>query len=167
MFTVKENNPCTVTVFGVIIQKGRLLMIRRAFPPFPDTRTIPGGHKRHGETLREACAREMLEETGLKVGPLRLAGYMELESPSDPRDFMSFYYRADEFSGTLLAGGPEGELSWMEASEALSHPQAHPAFRALGPFFFRDVIFEARAVVDEEGRGDYQVAEILPGPDKK
>jgi len=50
----------------------RVFVFRRAKPP-PGW-TIPAGHWEHGETAREAAARELREETGLEVEPNRLSG---------------------------------------------------------------------------------------------
>ena len=147
-----------VTVFCVLIHEGRVLMIRRGRPPYQGARTVPGGHKLHGESLRQACAREMAEETGLLVGELKFAGYMEVVFPGDDRDFLSFYFTCDRYSGELRAEGPEGQVYWAGIAEAPELPTAHPAFRALAPYFLHGRgPFEARAVVDADGRGQYQV----------
>jgi ADP-ribose pyrophosphatase YjhB (NUDIX family) len=51
--------------------RGRILLTRRA----DNGRwCLPGGHVDPGETVAESCAREVLEETGLKVRPTRLIG---------------------------------------------------------------------------------------------
>lgn len=51
--------------------RGRILLTRRA----DNGRwCLPGGHVDPGETVAESCAREVLEETGLKVRVGRLIG---------------------------------------------------------------------------------------------
>lgn len=59
-------------VGGVILIDGRVLLIRRRFPPSAGRWSLPGGTLEVGETLQEGTAREMKEETGLdvEVGPV-------------------------------------------------------------------------------------------------
>ena len=62
-----------VGVGGVIVdERGRVLLIKRRYEPLAGHWSIPGGAVELGETLEESVAREMLEETGLRVevGPV-------------------------------------------------------------------------------------------------
>ena len=152
-----DSNRTVVTVFGLLIHQGKVLMIRRANEPYRDLCTIPGGHKQHGESLKEACCREMLEETGLAVKNPTLLGLIEVEIIGDPRDFISFYFACPAWEGTLTPG-PEGELFWVDQKIAPQLPEVHPAFRSLAPYFFKpEKPFLARAIVDSSGQGQYQV----------
>ena len=51
-------------VFCFLMRDGKILLIRRANEPYKGEITVPGGRKKRGESLREACVREMKEETG-------------------------------------------------------------------------------------------------------
>lgn len=57
---------------GVVVAGGRVLLIKRGKPPLEGRWSIPGGTVELGETLEEALVREMDEETGLAIEPLRL-----------------------------------------------------------------------------------------------
>src|SRR3712207_2589394 len=55
---------------GVIVWRGdQVLLVRRGRPPRAGQWGLPGGAQEVGETLFEAAAREVLEETGLTVRP--------------------------------------------------------------------------------------------------
>ena len=56
-----------VGVGAVIIDRGRVLLVKRGSPPMLGQWTIPGGVVELGETLRSAAEREAQEETGLTV----------------------------------------------------------------------------------------------------
>ena len=61
-----------VGVGGVVIHRGRALLIRRGHEPLKGQWSIPGGMVELGEGLQEAVRRELKEETGLEVEPLRV-----------------------------------------------------------------------------------------------
>jgi ADP-ribose pyrophosphatase YjhB (NUDIX family) len=61
-----------VGVGAVIMQDGRVVLVKRRFEPLAGQWSLPGGRLELGETLEAGLAREMLEETGLEVqvGPV-------------------------------------------------------------------------------------------------
>ena len=61
-----------VGVGAVIIDDGKVVLIKRRYEPLKGQWSLPGGGVEVGETLETAVAREMLEETGLEVevGPV-------------------------------------------------------------------------------------------------
>jgi 8-oxo-dGTP diphosphatase len=61
-----------VGVGGVILVDTKVVLIRRRYEPLKGQWSLPGGGVEVGETLEEAVAREMVEETGLEVevGPV-------------------------------------------------------------------------------------------------
>jgi len=66
-----------VGVGGVVIEGGRVLLIRRGGEPLRGQWSIPGGTLEVGETLEEGTRREMEEETGLKVRIIELIEVFE------------------------------------------------------------------------------------------
>ena len=65
-----------VGVHGVIARGGTLLLLKRA-PTMtykPGSWDLPGGHLRIGELFEECVAREIAEETGLRIAAPRLLG---------------------------------------------------------------------------------------------
>ncbi len=74
-----------LTVDGVIFFEGNnLILIRRKNPPFQGELALPGGFVDIGETVEEACVREVYEETSLKVKIKELIGVYS-KPERDPR----------------------------------------------------------------------------------
>lgn len=61
-----------VGVSGVVLAGDQVLLIKRGAEPSKGIWSIPGGGVEVGETLAQACAREVAEETALRVrvGPM-------------------------------------------------------------------------------------------------
>ena len=61
-----------VGVGAVVVDSGRVLIVKRKYDPLAGQWSIPGGGVEVGETLEDCVAREILEETGLTiaVGPV-------------------------------------------------------------------------------------------------
>ena len=61
-----------VGVGAVIVHDGKVVLVKRRFEPLAGQWSLPGGRLELGETLEAGLAREMLEETGLRVevGPV-------------------------------------------------------------------------------------------------
>jgi 8-oxo-dGTP diphosphatase len=86
-----------ISANGIVInQYGDLLLIRR-----DDTRTLapPGGACEKDEFPIDAAVREVREETGLNVFPIRLTGLYFL--PTQPTPFLFFCYRCVPRDGKL------------------------------------------------------------------
>ena len=61
-----------IGVGGVVFIDGRVVLIRRRYPPLQGQWSLPGGAVDVGETLRDGVRRELREEIGIEthVGPL-------------------------------------------------------------------------------------------------
>ena len=80
---VEAWKPPSVTVAAVIERKGRFLMVEENYE---GARVLnqPAGHLDPGESLAEACAREVLEETAHRFTPQSLVGiYRWYYAPKD------------------------------------------------------------------------------------
>jgi len=120
---MKREYPDTplVGVGAIIIEDGRVLLVKRGHAPLQGKWSIPGGVLEVGETLRNATVREALEETGLVVEPGELLGVFERVIP-DEQGKMRYHYVLIDFlcrrlHGQLTAGDDAEEVRWFRREE--------------------------------------------------
>jgi 8-oxo-dGTP diphosphatase len=91
-----------LTVDALIVFEGKLVLIKRKYPPFEDCFALPGGFVELGETVEDAAVREAKEETGLDIELVKLLGVYS-DPARDPRGHtVSVCYLAKGI-GTLKA----------------------------------------------------------------
>ena len=106
--------PALATDCVVVDAKGRVLLIRRGHAPFKGKYALPGGFVEVGETVEDACRRELLEETGVKVRRLELLGVYS-DPKRDPRGHAcSVAYLARVGRATPRAGDDAAAAEWVE-----------------------------------------------------
>lgn len=106
--------PCAGAI--VVDWQGRLLLVRRGRPPGEGLWSVPGGKCELGESPRDACVREALEETGLDLRPVRYAGRVERPLPSGDV-FVIHDFVCDVVGGALRAGDDAADARWVSAGE--------------------------------------------------
>jgi ADP-ribose pyrophosphatase YjhB (NUDIX family) len=110
-----------LAVSAAIVREDKVLVVRRARPPANGLYTLPGGVVEAGETLEEAVAREVLEETSMTIAPVALAGFREaIARDRDERVERHFVILC--FASRWLAGEPVlneelSEARWLEPAE--------------------------------------------------
>lgn len=102
---------------GIVVIKGdQVLLCRRGKPPNVGSWTLPGGAQEVGESCEAAARRELAEETGLTVGTLHFAAYVDtIRRDDDGR--VRFHYTILDFAGRWEAGEPiagsdVSEVAW-------------------------------------------------------
>ena len=119
-------------VFCFLLKDGKILLIRRANEPYKGEVTVPGGRKRRGESLKEACVREMREETGYVLKNMDFAGILHAYRKDGSIEYLSNYFVCRDFEGELKAS-EEGELLWVNVEKSLTLPGIHPFYVRLLP----------------------------------
>jgi mutator protein MutT len=113
-----------VGVGAVIVEQGRVLLVQRGTEPAKGKWSIPGGLIDVGESLREAVAREVREETGLVVEPIELIELLDRIHRDGDR--VRYHYVIADYlcrvvGGTLLAASDAEAVRWVERPEWNSH----------------------------------------------
>ncbi len=94
-----------VGVGAVIVQDGRVLLVRRGKEPRKGVWSIPGGLVELGEDVKGALRREVLEETGLRVEPVELFEIVDaIESDEEGR--IRFHYVIVDFLAECASDEP-------------------------------------------------------------
>jgi mutator protein MutT len=107
-----------VGVGAVIVDEGQVVLVKRKYEPLKGQWSLPGGMVEIGETLEAALAREMLEETGLRVdvGPV-IEVFDRIMHDEDRRvryHFVLIDYLCWPVGGSLQAGSDVEEAIWAE-----------------------------------------------------
>ena len=108
--------------------EARVLLIRRGHEPYAGSYALPGGFVEIGETVENACRREALEETGIKIDVLRLIGVYS-DPARDPRGhtvsvaYVTILPRAVVPKAGSDAAGAEWIDDWRSVELAFDHAQ--------------------------------------------
>jgi ADP-ribose pyrophosphatase YjhB (NUDIX family) len=100
--------------------QGRVLVVERGKPPGEGLWSVPGGRLERGETLAQAVAREVREETGLivEVGSLACV----IERMGDDFHFVILDYLARRIGGELAAGSDARDARFVTDQELARLP---------------------------------------------
>jgi 8-oxo-dGTP diphosphatase len=90
----------------VVFREDQVLLIRRARPPRAGEWSLPGGLQQLGETVFEAAAREVSEETGVLVRPTALVDVVDLIERDPVADRIRWHYTLIDVLAIWLGGEP-------------------------------------------------------------
>lgn len=103
----------------VFNSRGEVLLIERKNEPFKGQYALPGGFVDVGETVEDACRRELMEETGVKAGRLTLVGVYS-DPNRDPRGHTaSVVFMTRVRSSKIEAGDDAASARWVTSWRTL------------------------------------------------
>ncbi len=127
-----------LTVDAVIAdERGHVLLMERGTEPFRGAWVLPGGLVDPGETVEEACIREVREEVGLEVRVVRPIGVYSTPG-RDPRgSFVSIAFQVVVVGGEFQVTNEARAHRWCGPDEVAAmgfdHARIVADFRALPP----------------------------------
>lgn len=117
-----------VGVGALIVEGGRVVLIKRGKAPLLGEWSIPGGVLELGETLRQGAEREALEETGLVVRATELLGVFDRVVPDSNGTIIYHYvlidFLCERVSGELHAGADAADAQWFTPDDVAKLPLA-------------------------------------------
>ena len=124
-----------VGVGAVIVDRGKVVLIRRKHEPLKGHWSLPGGMVEVGETLEWALAREMVEETGLTVhvGPV-IEVFDRITRDSERRiryHFVLIDYLCWPAGGALRAGSDVDAALWADVTQLDGYSLTDTAARVI------------------------------------
>jgi ADP-ribose pyrophosphatase YjhB (NUDIX family) len=145
-----------VGVGAVVVEQGRVLLVRRGTEPLKGQWSLPGGMLELGESLTAGVVREVSEETGLTVEPLELVELLDRIYRQDGR--VRYHYVIADYlcrvrGGELKAASDADAVRWVERDEWISQDSPEGAL-VVDPVTVRviEAGWQRAQMLDLEGR---------------
>jgi ADP-ribose pyrophosphatase YjhB (NUDIX family) len=122
-------NPHPAAV-AALLRGDRVLLARRAGPPWAGTWDLPGGFIEGGESAERALRRELREELGIRLARARFLGsYPDVYGPGGV-PVLTIVYRAAPPRGRVGAKDDVSEVRWFPLDAPPLGEIAFPSVRA-------------------------------------
>lgn len=151
-----------VGIGGIVFNRSdQVLLIKRDQAPARGLWSIPGGRQEAGESMAEACCREVKEETGLDVEVLQIVAVVE-------RRIENFHYVIIDFLAELRdydniiphAESDVSEAKWVDIHEIGSYPLVVGLAEIIARSHRLYRLGDCSGLVGADGRiGDYLLVE--------
>ena len=99
---------------AVIVKKdNQVLLGKRKNSHGDGTWAFPGGHLEYGESIEDCAAREVLEETGVRIKNMRLGPYTNDIFENEDKHYVTLFVIAEYESGTPELKEPQKCDVWI------------------------------------------------------
>lgn len=114
-----------VGVGALILRESKILLIQRGQEPLKGEWSLPGGVLELGESLEQGIRREVREETGLEVEPVKIVEVLD-RILRDEAGAVRFHYVLVDFlcrvlGGDLRCATDAAAAAWVTHEEVNSH----------------------------------------------
>ena len=125
-----------VGVGVAVLRPDAVLLVRRGRAPNLGAWALPGGGQELGERAEDTARRELLEEAGLTVGEMMLAGNVD-SIHRDAAGRVQFHYTIIDFcaayaGGEAVAGDDVTEVAWAPIDRLEPYALWSEAHRVIG-----------------------------------
>lgn len=108
-----------LAAIAVIIEQGRVLLVRRRNPPVTDLWGFPGGKVELGETVFAAAERELAEETGVAGEARDLLTFVDVIGADASYHYVLAAVHCARLSGEPVAASDAREAAWHPLADVL------------------------------------------------
>jgi ADP-ribose pyrophosphatase YjhB (NUDIX family) len=130
------DNPVFASV-AIIRRRGRMLLAKRAYPPYAGTWDLPGGFIEAGETPEAGMRRELREELGVGTRRLRLLGFATDRYGPAGFPVLTAIYRVTLAPGPIGSADDVSEVRWFPESKLPFRTIAFPSLRRALKLFLK------------------------------
>jgi len=114
-------------------EENMILLMWEGDLPYHECWVIPGGYVKPDETVKQSVAREVKEETGISILPVKFVGIYEdfLSEKDEPIHHVIIAYEARVVGGRIIMTREARKYAWMDPAEVLGSSQVPDIFKRI------------------------------------